>query len=239
MSFTQYVSMLHKNALFFSRADKLNDSFEGSITNFDFFRRTVKLETLGINATDDMEIFNKNYVRNAILSCWHMNETESFAMWKVYLPQNEGLAIKSTYKRLRDSFPLYDGVPKERDKTGRSNERAIYIGTISYLDYHNGTMPQGNILWPFVHKRKYFEYENELRAFSFEFPIDNGTLIPTKTWFPDGGDYVPCCLKTLVDTVVVSPYTENWFLSLVIDVTNKYGCPFNIESSAMKDNPKY
>src|SRR5258705_185923 len=35
---------------------------------------------------------------------WHMNEFESAAMWQLYANFDEGIAIRSTYKRLRDCF---------------------------------------------------------------------------------------------------------------------------------------
>ncbi len=35
-----------------------------------------------------------------LISCWHENETESVAMWKLYLSGREGVAIKTTVSSL-------------------------------------------------------------------------------------------------------------------------------------------
>src|ERR1017187_2968717 len=36
----------------------------------------------------------------ALISCWHENEGESVAMWKLYVSGREGVAIKTTVGRL-------------------------------------------------------------------------------------------------------------------------------------------
>jgi hypothetical protein len=40
----------------------------------------------------------------------------------------------------------------------------IYIGVVNYIDYKTELIPWHDSFFPYVHKRKSFEYERELRA---------------------------------------------------------------------------
>jgi|HubBroStandDraft_1064217.scaffolds.fasta_scaffold165307_2 hypothetical protein len=37
----------------------------------------------------------------ALISCWHENDRESVAMWRLYVSGREGVALKTTVGRLR------------------------------------------------------------------------------------------------------------------------------------------
>lgn len=51
-------------------------------------------------------------------SCWRASDDESEAMWQRYCPSGQGVAIQTTYAKLRDSLP---------DHT--------HIGLVSYIDH--------------------------------------------------------------------------------------------------------
>jgi len=72
-----------------------------------------------------------------------MNNYESAAMWKLYLKTNEGIAIQTTCKKLIEAL----------DKIAQP----VYISIVKYIDYDNDFIDEfGNIMSPFVHKRKSF-----------------------------------------------------------------------------------
>src|SRR5688572_6426488 len=122
MSFPKFMSLLEKSALFFARPDKLGDPFEGSFgrANLDATFLTGEEEftdpdTEGLSDADAMAVRERKraYIRRfiyeytqktAYINCWHMNNHESAAMWNIYSRIGEGIAVQSTYKRLRDSF---------------------------------------------------------------------------------------------------------------------------------------
>jgi hypothetical protein len=85
------------------------------------------------------------------LNSWHINEYESAAMWKLYLESDEGIAIQSTLGRLNKSL--------------KDTKETIFIGKIKYIDYEKESIPESNQYYPFLYKRKSFEYEKELRLF--------------------------------------------------------------------------
>ena len=39
------------------------------------------------------------------INCWHLNDHESAAMWKLYLKSNEGIVIQSTFTNLNTVLP--------------------------------------------------------------------------------------------------------------------------------------
>ena len=48
MDFTKFVSLLDRRALYFSRADKLGDPFEGSLSHINRLTRPHRLTQIGI-----------------------------------------------------------------------------------------------------------------------------------------------------------------------------------------------
>jgi hypothetical protein len=84
-------------------------------------------------------------------NCWHMNDGESDAMWKLYVKEGSGIAIQSTVDRLKGCFA--------------NTDRPVHIGLVQYIDYEQ-TPPPVSFLgtsW-FVCKRKAFAHEQELRV---------------------------------------------------------------------------
>ena len=225
MDFTKFVSLLDKSALFFSRADKLGDPFEGSYSKANIeLRPEVYKDKIPPNALKDFSAFHKAIIRFTAINCWHLNEYESAALWGLYLKSNEGIAIQSTYNRLRDSL--------------KDENHNIYIGKVKYIDYKKDWLPEGNSLYPFVHKMKSFEHERELRAVIQELPSKGGTLDLSKPTFDEGID-VSVNLDALIDKIYLAPTSPKWLHELVYSVTAKYGLNKEIHQSILDDVPSY
>jgi hypothetical protein len=88
-------------------------------------------------------------------------------MWKIYMPSGAGIAIRSDYGRLTNCFLE----PNVKDTP-------IYTKKVKYIDYQRETINAQNILNPVIHKRKNFEYENEIRAYSPLYPNNKIPKIP-------------------------------------------------------------
>ena len=141
MDFTKFVSLLEKQALFFARADKLGDPFEGSVTKVNAAAARVP--------RDELQQFRKKVTRWTLINCWHENAHESEAMWKLYARETDGIAIKTDFKSLSSSFTCREDV---------------FIGIVNYIDYDRHLIPEDNTFQPYLHKRKSFEHESEIRA---------------------------------------------------------------------------
>lgn len=220
MDFTAFVSMLDKSALHFSRVDMLDDPFEGS-----FPRVNVELraQTFG-DKMPKKEIkllseFYKEFVKHTFVNCWHINNTQSAAMWKLYLKSNEGIAIRSTFGGLKECL-------------NKSKKYDVYIGKVKYIRYFKDVIPEGT-LYPYFHKRRSFEHEKELRAVIQEFYGDTKGDIDWDKFPKKAGLYVPVNLDTLIDRIILAPSCPSWQKSVVKSVLVKYGVNKHVSLSRL------
>lgn len=221
MDFTKFVSMLDRRALFFARSDRLGDPFEGS-----YSKMTVQARPLTMLASD-MSLFNEEIRKFVIINSWTMSESESAAMWKLHLVSNKRVAIQSTFKRLAKSFDSYT--------------QDVFIGQVKYIDYETEYLPEDNVFYPFLHKRRSFEHEHELRAMISSFPSKN--LIEffndlSKKAFADG-EYVDVNLDILVEKIFVSPASPKWFSELVRSIVSKYSLLKEVTQSSLDSSPVF
>ena len=104
LDFTKFMVLLDSGKLFFSRCDKLGDSWEGSCPK--------KTEKRRVGILGDASSSFKLLREFTSVNCWHMNKYESMAMWEIYIKNNEGIAIKSSIKRLNESLS-FQNISKE------------------------------------------------------------------------------------------------------------------------------
>ena len=238
MDFTKFVSLLEKEQLFFAKADKLGDPFEGSYPKENVQQRAInyqnRLEQIPNYIRRDLHIgsgdkavsqFFKKLRKCIFINSWHESQHESAAMWKLYLKSNEGIAIQSTFGRLKDCF--------------KQSTPDIYIGEVHYRDYMTEKIPENNFFAPFLHKRKSFEHEKELRALVLEYSkTKDGLPNLSKPDYSDGVG-IPVDLEKLIDKVYVAPGNPKWFLELVKSVTRKYSLNKPVMQSALDTKPLY
>lgn len=221
LDFTKFVALLNSNSLWFSRADKLGDPFEGSYPNLNVEHR-YDFIPVDIKYKENMKNAYKRIQECTFLNCWHSSEYESVAMWKTYSNSDEGIAIKSSFKKLTSSF----------DET---YQESIFVGIVNYIDYKNEWFPENNALYPFVHKRKSFEYEKEVRAV-----ISLLKNIDPKNQNDILGLNVPINLKKMIDSIYISPESPDWFFELVKSVLYRYSLrEIPVEKSSLTEDPLF
>ena len=234
MDFTKFISLLNDGNLFFARPDYFDDQFEGSLTKptFEMFNKLFSDHSAPRkNFGEFLESFRKIIGIN----CWHMNEAESEAMWKLYLKGTEGVAVQSTYSKLAGSF--------------HATKEEVSLACVSYVDYetHKFTYARGsfNFYELFTHKRTSFAHERELRAIvcnnSNPGNIYEGPLakeIHQKAHL-DGGKKITVDLNCLVENIYISPYSASWFSLLVEDSIAKYGYDFHVLKSSLEKSPVF
>jgi hypothetical protein len=146
------------------------------------------------------------------VNSWHMNEYESAAMWRLYARTNEAIAVQSSYARLCECLP-------SKVHLASDNVAEVYTGEVQYIDYETDWLPEGNLFYPIVHKRKSFEHEREMRAVIQDAtPGGNMAMENLRT-----GCLVGVSLEELVEAVYVAPTAPAWFRDLVGAITHKYG----------------
>lgn len=225
--------MLDRQCLFFARATLLGDPFEASSTKMMVagreYMRANRATDPALAAYKDLpETFftqmgdtYKKMVQNYLVSCWHMNEHESAAMWRAYSSSNEAVCIRSTYRRLRLCLPQY-----------------VMVGEVNYIDYDTGGFSIGNMLNFIMHKRLSFAHERELRAIFWEM-IGYPEAQHHKPQIEPSGLAIKVDIPALIESVYVSPTAAPWFANLVGAMTTKCGFALPVRQSALSEAPLY
>src|SRR5205807_5294014 len=86
---------------FFSRITKFKDPYEGAMpktlrTVLDVLGRDHPKIRLADKLAEEAKLF--------CVSCWHVNDGESAAMWKLYSQEDSGIAVQSSVDRLNKGF---------------------------------------------------------------------------------------------------------------------------------------
>ena len=254
MSFSKFVNLLKTEDLHFHQAADFSDRFEGSVPEIIEeareleYQRAAKRGELQPEGHEIHAEINKCLRRFTYLSCWHMTDEESVAMWEHYGGSDGAVAIKTTIGEFSSAL-------------NTRHDHDIYFGGVDYQPYssnHNSTPDLDDIdieedlddrffltreahsLVPFVHKRKGYDYEHEMRAIIQDPPIDeslNQTIVEVdgeihevdfKIHTEEGPKYldatrkndtkgvdVPVYLDGLIHKVLTAPDASSWFKETV------------------------
>lgn len=225
MDFTKFVSLIDSSALFFCRADLFRDPFEGSYPEANLRMRPQVYSDM--TPEDRSKMFEqiassaKTLREWTYISCWHANDFESAAMWDLYAQSDAAVAIETTYGRLAAALP-----------------EDVFLGIVRYIDYQKDWLPEGNTFYPFMHKRKSFEHEREVRAVIQDLQGVSDLFKSGKQPI-DGGRSVTVDLNAMVDVIRVSPASPEWLVKLVANVAAKYGLQCAVKSSDLYSSPVY
>lgn len=236
MDLAQLARMLQTAELFFSRADRLGDPYEASyplgnqllnaalLNQYMIDRENSPYKDLPEESLRHVLSFSGKRLpqifSEQIVNCWHMNERESAGMWTIHGQSNEAVAIQSTYPRLRKQL-----------------HPAILISEVKYVDYETAVIPVDNTYWPLVHKRIFFEFERELRAFGSATPgLEKRKVAMTRY---EGGIGIKIALPDLIETIYVSPTAPGWLYETVAAITKQFNVGVTVAQSAMNRIPPF
>lgn len=216
MDFTKFAAMLVNCGLYMSRLDRLGDAYEGWILETprerygglfqeEFFRR-------------DRELRKKapTLRKRIYVNCWQANDDESYAMWKLYVTANNGVAIQTTCRRLRDAL--------------KHTAESLSLYKVVYADQSEEPVHGGSMIRACLTKRRPFAHEREVRLVWWP---ERATSQRSKEAQVADGFHVPCDLDTLMERVFVAPTSHGWFSAIVQDVIKKYGVNTEVISSTL------
>lgn len=221
MDFTKLVSLLSTQSIYLCRSDKFTDVFEGRIFGYgvEDVREDIKEMLEGSGCSDRFKISQlKNAEKvaervmerskidreNVFINCWHLNEYESAAMWKLYLKSEEGIAIQTTFDGIKQSLTAC--------------EEDIHIGQVNYIDHTRQKNLNISLLEPFFTKRISFSHEQEVRLVYAPTPQDENYKMNSGVT----GKSIQVDLNHLIDRVYVSPDADSWFVDIVKVVLKKF-----------------
>ena len=209
LDLSKFLDLLLSQKLFMSRSDKFEDQYEGTFSEPTF----EEIKKLSIDNPDFLKYY-KIHREKVAISSWHINEYESFAMWQIFTQNSEGLAIQSTIGRLQEAL-----APEINFNQ--------YIGEVNYIDYKKEHIPFDDLFFPFLFKRKSFQYEGEVRIL---------TDIGDSAVKINEGLKINVDINALIEKIYIHPKSENWYKNLVIQLVKQLGFDFTIEKSDLESD---
>jgi hypothetical protein len=209
LDLSKFLDLLMSRKLFMSRSDKFEDQYEGTFSEPTY----EEIKKLSENNPEFLDYY-KSHREKVVVSSWHINEYESFAMWQIFTQNNEGLAIQSTIGRLQKAL---------KPEINYSQ----FIGEVNYIDYKKEYIPFDDMFFPFMFKRKSFQYEREVRIISdlseSNIKINDGLKIDVD-------------INQLIEKIYIHPKSENWYKKLVIELVSKLDYTIEIEKSDLESD---
>jgi hypothetical protein len=243
LEFERFQSLLEHKALFFCRADRFADPFEGSLPRLEDEHRYVSQRQTDslyglVKSEEEVRLsvaklasFHHMMRCSHVVNCWQAKATESVAMWELYMKSNDGVAIQTTIGDLKCAF--------------HNNTKKICISGVRYLDYERGSfyhrqeypIDTYNVFSPLVHKRVEYVHESEIRL------IHNTDFKPEdwsrKTHPFDTGIFLELEVNTLIKKVILHPTSDESTLKKLEAIASKNGFKFAFEKSSLTKMPRF
>lgn len=223
----KYLHFITSKSLFLSRVDLLGDPFEGSLNKFTWealekaeeIDPTLAPDGTAVNFLPSLRTAFRNARFGTYVNCWHMNNFESEAMWRLYGRDSQAIALRCKYSEL-----------------ARNLSKECFIGCVSYKDYGKEIIPSGNIFYPALHKRASFDFEREIRIVRM-----------LEGWAEPSFDAnkAPKGLLEVLDfntfdfDILVSPLAPDWYIEMLHEISEKFGVDKRISSSSLAEDPVF
>lgn len=225
IDFAKFIAFLEDQALFFCRSDRLGDNFEGhysyvplkanvTYVSANSAPRSYNNVELDKNDASFIKEHNIELRKRVFINCWIVNKYESYSLWKLY-SSKKGIAIQSTVGKLKESL--------------KPTSHPINIGPVSYIDWDVDAITVSNSLSLFVHKRKNFESENELRALYWDIDGKHSN---------EFGVNVKIEPEILVENIYIYPMSSQWHYDLVKSILKRYNFDINVRTSKLSEKPE-
>ena len=96
-----------------------------------------------------------SFTRLACINCWHQNDAESIAMWKLYTSGAEGVAIQTTVGRIKNAL--------------QGARRPVRIAAVQYIHHQSSDDVEAierttNPMLSVLSKREVFSHEREIQV---------------------------------------------------------------------------
>ena len=219
MDLAKFLHLLNSASLHLAALRTFEDPFEGHPPKSVIAQLTkqpnditpkIRTERLAI-IENNLKMF-KNSRNSVFASCWHMNETESAGMWSQYIRAGEGIAVQTTFERLKtsiseDSHPVSGAIAK-------------------YVDFETYVPTDFNVLVWGILKRSSYSHEKEFRLVALQQPGPLGIAAPVN-------------LEVLIENIYVAPTTPNWLLDLIKSLIAKFYIGAPIVRSELLNPPDY
>lgn len=214
MDLAKFISLISKKSLYFTNPKRFNDPYEFYLpkSEMNIIQNIVNQNNKVLNdyllnnvllTHEQKSYFNEkiNKLQNSLrtieeqvkekfgVNCWHINNYENEALWKIYTNNGHGISIETTIDKLKESLTFH---------------REIMYDEVRYQDFNDEIIAKGHKYYGGFIKRKAFEYEKEFRAMVLLDEQDFGK-----------GCFVNVDLDILVEKIHISPSMPKYFLDSI------------------------
>jgi hypothetical protein len=188
MEYDKLLDLLKTSELYFRSVIMLDDKWEGMLTArtkeslYKYNLSRFKNPSDAIDATNAMEAYQGDFYVN----CWHMNDHESYLMWRSY--GTKGCAIQTNFERIIESIS--------------ENPLEINASVIKYLDYRKDEINFGNAFFPIIHKDVPYLDEREFRLVCRRPNLVKHDIAHGE------GTRIPINLEALIENIYLRPDAE-------------------------------
>lgn len=214
LSCDRLLDLLSSEELYFTYLPRLSDGLEGTLTDRTYvrlFNRAFEHYGKLRLARQEVETYQKHSA-GFFVNCWHMNDSESYLMWRVY--GDRGCAIQTTFERAQIAF---DSFPEE-----------VNGGVVQYIDFSREALPIGNVFTPVVTKDLPYRDEREFRFLQWQPQYGHDFAEPGPP-----GIRVKVDLNKLIQGIYISPRLSD-LPREILEVINAKRLECSILPSAVK-----
>lgn len=166
-----------------------------------------KIKEMIANHSLIMDKIRYRIFKSTLVNCWHQNEFESEAMWRLYSENNKGVAIQTTVQDLSDSI----------------EDERVFLSEVKYLNFYDeNLMPKdcvvNGVIGPLL-KRMSFEHEREVRLF-FQPENDISNLSSDKYEYKSA--LISVDISKLISKIYISPYAKEPYVSSVREIIKRF-----------------
>ena len=218
----KFLHLIQTGKIHFARLKDFDDPYEG-------YPSIMKYLALQQGADRQKTISRR---LNVVVNCWCWSELESPAMWALYGKNNNGIAVLTTYRKLVSVMP-----------------NSVFVGFVHYLDFFdpreyvdrldefvdNYETVESHHLRPVLYKRQEFSHEEEVRAFSTDFLLEQES--DKRVAMAHNGWTLEIDPIQLIDSIYIQPKASPLLVENVELVVAKYGYRIPIMLSDLDKKP--
>jgi len=238
MDLSQFIYLLNESCLYFSELRQFNDKWEGAfpkainerMKNDEYYKSILRNTNDNHAQAQDFSLSSFKQQQHFYgINCWHMNEVESVAMWKLYTSGIDGVAIQTTVGRLKASLAL--------------EPRDLFIAEVQYIDHEAEQLSEpikADILTPIIIKRRSYRHEQEVRVILDRRPTDDSrpaVELGMMLGIGHCGEPLLVDITKLIENIVVAEKFPPWTIRSLQNVVNANEIQVEIEKSDLLKTP--
>lgn len=215
LKYERLLQAINEGVLYFPHITKLSDKWEGLLTTRTkdkLFKQEYAKYKKAESANGAVAQYEQH--KDAFyINSWHMNNHESYLMWKAY--GDRGCAIQTNYERLTLSL--------------HGSKSEINGGIVNYIDYDREQLPIGNTFYSVSYKDIAYKDEKEFRLLYWKLNLPNQDL-PAE----EHGVKVAVDVDILIENIYIMP-VNTVDVKRLTDVIKNMALSCEIKNSRIKE----